>query len=296
MLLRPSYRTRERSPKRSSQAFQGGSSQAFQGDGGKITVGLLPDNGGYTLVEMMVAMVLLLIFSAFAMTGMVIMNGSSASSTRLGTSAESSQAAFDTLARYLADSVAPASLSQNQLGLSGTGCSSSPFSSTSPSTSPAFLPPAIAPSSGFSVQFCSYGIDNTSGRPSIYTLDICVNPGSMELSGGPTGNILWTQDRVICPGGSALRSPFCKSAATSSTGYEAWCTPSSLLFCSAEPTSANTASVCSSSPASSPPGDPYLYLTLVVQSGNSTNPGAPGAAPPTTISQVINLANLSGEV
>lgn len=228
--------------------------------------------GAYSLVEMLVALAVLGIFAVMTATSVVAMNGDSVGSVRLGTAAESAQQSANSLARYLEDAVAPVDLSQGQLQLPG-GCRN---------LSSAFVEASPAPSSGSEFSFCSYGVANSSGSPAVYSLDLCANGSPALTLTGPSGEVPISQERVVCSSaGSAGRVP---------VSYVAFCqTPPSLPASSAPPAG------CSMTP---PQGssDPYLYLSLSVSANRSATASGEGAAAPTTITEVLNLPNLSGSL
>ncbi len=143
---------------------------------------------GYSLVEMLVALLVLGIFAAMSATTVVAMNGSSVSSARLGTAAEGVQATANTLVRYLEGAVSPVDLSQGQLQLAN-GCGS---------LASAFVAGVPTAGQGSSFSFCSYGVSNSSGSPAVYSLRICDGGAPGLTLSGPGGTVPLDQTRVVC--------------------------------------------------------------------------------------------------
>jgi len=235
--------------------------------------------GGYTLVGLLVAVALFTIFSAMAMATLVVMNGTSLSLNRLGVSAEGAQASFLTVSRYLEYAVPPAALSQFSLTTTSCGSSSSSssaFANTSPST-------ASTSTAVESVEFCSFGSENSTGLPNLYELEICPNTQPilklMKLSNSYGSTLLVDQRRVIC---GNTGDP---------TSYLAFCTsPPSL---SSTNNSQNPPLGCSFTPSKSE--DPYVYLSIAIRAvPRSSNGDGSGAAPPTRVARLIKIKNVIG--
>jgi len=235
---------------------------------------------GYTLVGLLVAIAIFAIFLAMAMTTLVAMNGSSLGSNRLGISSEDVQASFVTLARYLEYAVPPSALSK--FSLTSQACrslSSSAFVETSQGTS-------LTSGTVESIEFCSFGTENSNGLPNLYELEICPKAqGVLKLlelstsSGSPTTTLLVDQGRVICgsAGGPTSYMAFCKS-------------PPSLSMSNSQ----TLPSGCSLSPPSTS-NDPYVYLSIAVRAVPQRSDGhGLGTAPPTRLTRLIKIKNVMG--
>lgn len=263
--------------------------------GAKATKGVMgfasrDEDSGFTLVEMLIAMVIFALFTGMTMTTIILMNGSTLSSVRLGTSAESTQNSFAALERYLENAVSPSQLSNSNLGVeSKCGPLSAPFYVLENSKT------------GTEVLFCSFGIHNESGSPHPYLLDICTNvpqgdnTGSLIVESLPSlssqktvpspqeinkinGTLLVNQSRVICTAPSG-----------SSESYLTFCTSSNV----SPPSSGDKPASTCSTPAKGNVNAGTIYLRLSVSSNRPNRTGsAAGFASPTTLSSVLRLVNL----
>lgn len=240
-------------------------------------------NDGFTLVELLVAMGLFGIFSAMTATSVVIMNDSAVSFNRLGSAAETSQYAFSAVVGTLQDVVSASTLQSFDTKYSASLDHSNCERGGIPITD-------LSSAGTGEIEFCSYGVTGTaSAKPDLYSLDVCSNgattaPGSLTLTDKTTGHTVVSIGNVVCS--SAPASPPASPPLRSGT-----------LACpnQAEPESYvafYTAQSCSFTVPIS--GVTSIFLSVTVSANPHGAIGGGGSAPPTTISKVVNLPNLSG--
>jgi prepilin-type N-terminal cleavage/methylation domain-containing protein len=253
---------------------------------------------GFTLVEMLIAMVIFALFVGVTMTTIILMNGSTLSSVRLGNSAESAQNSFAALERYLENTVSPTQLSRSPLGVS---------SDCGPIDDPFYvLPqPTTSPSASTALVFCSFGIHNQSGSPQPYLLEICTNllpgakSGNLVVKALPTLSLSHEttlpslQQLQQAPGALMVNQPrvLCSDTSGSPESYVSFCSSSEV----SPPASGTTPPSGCSIPGPGSINEGTVYLRLSVSSNRSSRTASPaGGAPPTTLSSVLDLVNLQG--
>ncbi len=235
-------------------------------------------------MELLVAMGLFGIFSAMTATSVAIMNDNSVASNRLGNAAETSQFAASAVIRALADTVSPSTLQS----FDGKYSSSLPYQNCTAAGIPAAAVTETADGSGGNtVTFCSYGVvGNSTTTPDTYSLEICAGGaatrlGSLVLADETSGRTLVTLPNLVCSSTDAVPPVGAGQQACPSqsepTSYIAFYTSDS---CSFTPPGTGLTSV-------------FLSLTVSAMPHGGTDQGG-GSAPPTTISKVVNMPNLSG--